>query len=329
MSAVKSWPAIAISSGNLIYMTPAVQVKPMSSATQTAVNKPTTANTTQAGFAFVQALGVELSSGELELPAFPDIALRVKDVLEKPDVSAEQVAMVVSSEPVLSARLLKVANSAAYPNRSGEAVKDVRTAITRLGFTMARNTAAAIAMEQLMAVNNNGDDTVRTHMENLWQHSLEVAALSQVLAKKLTRLKPDEAMLAGLLHDIGKLYILSRSRQHPGLFAHPTALEEVLENWHTGVGSAILQAWNFDEAFVIVADEHEIIERSHVGSADLTDVVIVANLLAHAWREEQNLMEWTSFPAMERLHLTAANAEEILVASEQEVISIMQALGGG
>ncbi len=301
----------------------------MSSATQTAVNKAAAPNTAQTGFAFVQALSVELSSGELELPAFPDIALRVKEILDKPDVSAEQVAVVISSEPVLSARLLKVANSAAYPNRSGEAVKDVRTAITRLGFTMARNTAAAIAMEQLMAVNNNGDDTVRTHMENLWQHSLEVAALSQVLARKLTKLKPDEAMLAGLLHDIGKLYILSRSRQHPELFAHPTALEEVLENWHTGVGSAILQAWNFDEAFVMVADEHEIIERSHVGSADLTDVVIVANLLAHAWQEGQSLMDWASFPSMERLKLTPVIAEEMLAASEQEVMSIMQALGGG
>lgn len=94
--------------------------------------------------------------------------------------------MVVSSEPVLSARLLKVANSAAYSNRSGEAVKDVRTAITRLGFTMARNTAVAIAMEQLMAVKNNGYDTVRTHTENLWQHNLEVAACEFDLRRHLS-----------------------------------------------------------------------------------------------------------------------------------------------
>ncbi len=301
----------------------------MSSATQGAATHRAASSTVQSGFAFVQALSVELSSGELELPAFPDIALRVKEILDKPDVSAEQVAMVVSSEPVLSARLLKVANSAAYPNRSGEPVKDVRTAITRLGFNMARNTAVSIAMEQLMAVKRGDSEVVRGHMEKLWQHSLEVAALSQVLARRLTRLNADEAMLAGLLHDLGKLYILSRSHQHPELFANPEALEEVLDTWHTGVGSAILQSWNFDEAVVMVADEHEITDRFHPGSADLTDVVIVANRIAHACQEGQSLLGWTSFPSMERLKLTPELAGEMLADSEQEITSIMQALGGG
>lgn len=79
----------------------------------------------------------------------------------------------------------------------------------------------------------------------------------------------------------------------------------------------------------MVADEHEILDRNRMGSADMTDVVIVANLLAHARQEGKNIMDWTILPSMERLKLTPAVVEEMLVESEEEVVSIMQALGGG
>ena len=110
-----------------------------------------------AAFEFVRTLGSELASGELELPAFPDVAIRVRAALEDPDVSADQVARLVAAEPVLAGRLIKIANSALLSGRSGDSVKDIRTAVTRLGFNMVRNTAIALAMSQTMGGQSNAE----------------------------------------------------------------------------------------------------------------------------------------------------------------------------
>ena len=88
-------------------------------------------------------------------------------------------------------------------------------------------------------------------------------------------------MLAGLLHDIGKFYILTKSKQYPDLFHNAQILNEIMQDWHTAVGRGILEAWQFSEEIATAADEHETLERMHFGPADLTDVVLVANLFSH------------------------------------------------
>jgi hypothetical protein len=89
-------------------------------------------------------------------------------------------------------------------------------------------------------------------------------------------------MLAGLMHDIGKFYILSRADDFPELFANSEALKELLNAWHTGVGRAIVEAWGFPEQIANAVDEHELICREKFENADITDIVIVANRLANA-----------------------------------------------
>src|SRR5215218_1528836 len=93
-------------------------------------------------FAFVQSLAAELSTGKVELPSFPDIAMRVRQVLSDDNVGPDKVVRVVGSEPALAARLLQLANSAAM-NFSGKAVTDLRTAVNRMGFNMVRSAAIA------------------------------------------------------------------------------------------------------------------------------------------------------------------------------------------
>ena len=158
-------------------------------------------------FAFVQALAAELSKGKVELPSFPDIALRVRQVLADDEVTQEKVGRVVGSEPMLAARLLQIANSAAI-NFSGRPITELRSAIARLGFNMVRSAAIAFAMSQL----KKSEDLkgLEKPLEDLWRQTSAVAAMSYVVAKRFSRVNPDTAMLAGLLHGIGKLYILSR-----------------------------------------------------------------------------------------------------------------------
>ena len=285
------------------------------------------------GFEFVQSLSEELSKGTVKLPSLPDIALKIKNILEDPDVSAKQVARVVGSEATFTARLLKVANSAAL-NSSGTTIKDIPTAITRMGFKMAHSIAVAIAMDQVL--NSHSMGKLDKYFKDLWRHSLNVAAFSCVVARKRTKIKPDEALIAGVLHDVGKIYLLARMEEYPELTEDLQTFEAVITEWHTGVGAAILEAWRFSEDLVLVADEHEMLDRVPTNDqggirfeADLTDVVQAANLFAHAI-EEGNEMdpEWTEIESFKRLKLDEELIHEIMVQSKEEIDSIVSALQG-
>lgn len=293
------------------------------------------------GFEFIQTLSDELSKGQVKLPAFPEAALRIKGALEDPNMSTQQIAKLVVSDPVFSARLLKVANSAAM-NVSGNQIKDIPTAITRMGFKMAHSIAVSIAMDQVM--NAPANPALSVHFKRLWQHSVTVAALCFIISKKQARhpnlkknrINPDEAMLAGLMHDIGKTYILTRAESYPALIEDPQALEQVMFDWHTGIGSAIIENWEFDEAMINVADEHELYDREpfKAGHAtDLTDIVLVANLMTHLIEEgddaneQEHLDAWRQIPAFERLGLDDAAISVIKDSSREEIDSIISALG--
>lgn len=276
------------------------------------------------GFEFVSNLCAELNEGRLNLPAFPDVAVRIKKALQDPNITAQQVVRVVGSDPVFSARILRVANSAMM-NRSGVQVNDLRIAIMRLGFNMAYNIAVSIAAEQIM--NSGTVDKLRPYLEDLWHHSVQVAAYSYVIADRLTTINPDEAMLAGLLHDIGKFYILTKSEKYPDLFNEPETMDAIIRDWHTAVGRSILDDWNFSEEIASAADDHETLDRMHFGAADLTDVVMLANLLSRqAHNDQLPDLDWEAIPAIKRLQLTAETTFEIMEESGEELQSIIQAL---
>ncbi len=285
------------------------------------------------GFDFVKSLSNELSKGTVKLPSLPDVALKIKNILEDPDVSAKQVAKVVGSEPTFSARLLKVANSAAL-NSSGTSIKDLPTAITRLGFRMAHGITVAIAMDQVLSAHSMGK--LDQYFKELWHHSLSVAAFSCVIARKRTKIKPDEALVGGLLHDVGKIYLLARMDDYPKLCQDQETFNNVLTEWHTGVGAAILDAWRFNHDIVTVAEEHEIFDRVPTNDqggtsfeADLTDVVQVANLFSYAIAQGDEIPpEWTEIKAFERLKLNDELIHDIMVQSKDEIDSIVSALQG-
>ena len=276
------------------------------------------------GFEFVANLCEELNNRTLDLPAFPDVVVRIRKALRDPEITADQVVRVVGSDPVFSARLLRVANSALM-NASGVQINDLRIATMRLGFNMAYNIAVSVAVEQVMK--SSKVNKLQPYLKELWKHSVRVAAYSYVIADRQTDINPDEAMLAGMLHDIGKFYILNKSGKYPELFNQPETLDMIMQDWHTAVGRSILDAWKFSEEIAVAADEHESLERMHFGTADLTDVVMVANLFAHQQQPAQIPdIDWEAIPAIKQLKLTAETALEIIKESRQEMQSIIQAL---
>jgi HD-like signal output (HDOD) protein len=276
-------------------------------------------------FAFVQALASELSRGKVDLPSFPDIALRVRKVLGDEEVTQEQVVRVVGSEPALAARLMQIANSAAL-NFTGKPINDLRTAINRMGHNMVRSAAIAFAMSQLKKVDSLKG--LEKPLDDLWKSSAAVAAMSHAVAKRYSKVNPDTGMLAGLLHGIGKLYILTRSSKHPALFADQATYNQIVRDWHSPVAKALLENWDMAEEIVVAVSDYEDMERAHSGPVDLTDVLTVGNLLA-AFKEHPESLEINmhDVAACKRMNIDRASYEKLIDESEHEIDALRQALG--
>ena len=291
----------------------------------TAAKNANTGPADMQAFAFVQSLAAELSKGKVELPSFPDIALRVRKVLSDENVSQDMVVRVVGSEPALAARLMQIGNSAAL-NFSGKPITELRTAISRMGFNMVRSAAIAFAMSQLKK--QDALKGLEKPLEELWKRSATVAAMAHAVARRYSKVNPDMALLAGLLHGIGQLYILTRSAQHPGLFANQAAYTAIVRDWHSAIAKALLENWEMAEEVIEAVSNFEDLERSHSGPVDLTDVVTVGNLLA-SFKDHPETIELNmhDVAACQRMKIDRASYEQLIDESEQEIETLRQALG--
>lgn len=228
-------------------------------------------------FRMLEDIASELASGDLIFPTCFDTALRLRSVLQDNNQSLGSVAAAVSLEPLVSARLLQLANSAAF-NVTGTAVKDVQAAISRLGLNAVRSAALSIIINQLLRA--KGMSTFAEFAQRLWDHSLHTAAAARVIARKLTRLNPEEAMLAGMVHDLGAFYMLYRATQYGDLIERPDTLRHLILQWHESIGVAVLGALGMPEEVVDATADHDQPRPLPAPPKSFADVLYVANMLA-------------------------------------------------
>ena len=234
-------------------------------------------------FRFLQELAADLSQESISFPTFVDATMKIRDALRHPDADVGRVAQVVSGEPLLAARLVHLANSVAF-NPGGHKIADVRSAVTRVGFNTVRATAALVALEQVRASPDLAPFAAEA--ERAWRHSIDAAAIAYVLARAITTLRPDEALFAGLVHDIGRFYLLSRASKYPELLQHRDELEAIVHEWHPSIGQAILQQLDLPEALTVAVAEHEL-GNYRFPPRNMSQLVTLAHLAAH-WRERGN-----------------------------------------
>jgi HD-like signal output (HDOD) protein len=193
----------------------------------------------------LDAVAADAAKGEMVFPSHTEIALRVQRTLDDPDCSTEQLSKLISAEPLLSARVVSIANSVAY-NSSGRAITDVRNAVSRLGFKTLRTLATALVVRQMQGMSQSPEH--RALASRLWEHTAHVAALARVIAKRVTRQDPEAAFFAGIVHEVGGFYLISRASNFPGIF------EGDFELWHNEgeaqVGRAVLGALGVPENIV-------------------------------------------------------------------------------
>ena len=245
-----------------------------------------------------------IESGKLELPTLPDVAIKIRELIDDPNVSADQLVNLLSADPVVSAHIIKAANSAAA---GGLRVDTLRAAIARLGYRMLRNLVMSVAVGNIFKASS---PIIDRHLKRLWEHSRVVAANSFVLALHQKHLKPEQAMLAGMVHNLGALPLcIYANRFHPRL--EQAALEELVRRFSTRVGVALLHNWHFPPEIIEVVAGYENLQRTNdSGMADYADVVTIANLQMPATAK---FVAWQNISAATRLGCDPARCINFLV----------------
>ncbi len=275
-------------------------------------------------FQFVAALAAELSNGAVDIPGFPSIVARVRQVLADESAPAERVARVVGADPVLAARLLNLANSAALLG-GGRPATELRTAISRVGLNTVRSSTYAHAIRLLgKCAALRG---LEKPLEVLARQTGQMASLCHVIAHRHTHVPPDVAMLAGLLHSCGRLYLLARAGGHRGLFADANAFRAVERDWHLSVAVALLESWSVPDEIVHAIAESEDLAREPRGAIALTDVLMLALVIArHAGEPAVLEVQLRDIKCLARFNLDAAAVAQMLEASHNDLAQLEAAL---
>lgn len=215
-------------------------------------------------------------SGDINFPTCMDAAILVRNTLTDPLASIERVVQVVGIEPLISSKLLRLANSVSY-NPSGKRVTDLAAAIGRLGFEVVRTTSLAVAMDQMLKSRNLAAYDDIAHQA--WEHSLQVAAIARVLARRIGRVKPDEAMLAGLVHDIGVFYLLFRAAEYVEYRDNRAAMTDLIRGWHESIGESLLHILGLPDHITEAVRDHDQVQNVETPSS-IRDILYFANQLA-------------------------------------------------
>jgi|KBSSwiStaDraftv2_1062776.scaffolds.fasta_scaffold23737_3 HD-like signal output (HDOD) protein len=253
-------------------------MKPVASASDTTIVQSVEYNEARAiSAALVAELDRSLADNDLNLPSLPEVALKIRNALANEDVSVAEISRLIGSDPALAARIVKIANSALF-YRGSKPITSVSAAVSQLGHRMVRNVALSYASQQVFI--GYGSQPVREFLTSIWQHSVHTAALAHMLARVRTKLNPDDAFLAGLLHEVGKLYILMRVKDKIEQLASEAAFQAVVAEWHPRLGRAVIESWGLPEDLAAAVGEHQACALEAPEPPRLTDVVAVANYLA-------------------------------------------------
>lgn len=264
-----------------------------------------------------------LENDTLVLPTLPEIALQVRDIAEDVTSSISDLTTILGRDAALSARMIKVANSPLI--RASIPVSDLNTAVSRLGIDLTSNLAMGLAMEQMFQATS---DIVDKRMRACWSKSVEIAASSQVLARHFTNLQPDQALLAGLTHQIGKLPILAFAENNDSLLNDSFALGKVLTVLHPSLGSYILKMWDFPADLVSVSKNYLQFDRK-VDKVDYADIVQVATLQSYAGTDHPyTKLDWTEISSFDRLGLDPTTLISEMEGISEELTETQGALGG-
>ena len=268
----------------------------------------------------------DLKTNNIELPSFPDIALKIKTLLDDEDTTAEDVAKALMNDPAITVKLIKTCNSALY--QTAQEITSCHDAIVRLGFATTRRLVNIFAMKELFKSRNQA---LQLRMSELWSDSREVATISYVLAEITPKMDPELAMLAGLVQNIGAVPIIEHLDHYPQVMKIEQKVDELVEKLKTKIGPKLLESWGFQEELVQVAGNSENWRYNSQGNAaDYVDIVVAAQVHALIGKKQlKDLPNFAEIPAFKKLGehgLTPEQSQKVLLESHHRIAELKKLL---
>jgi HD-like signal output (HDOD) protein len=271
---------------------------------------------------FLTRIADTLAAGIIELPAFPQVVIKVQEAYKDPNYSPQTVARLISAEPTLTRRLLDMANSVAF-NATGRVIIDLGLALARLGAQKVYGVVLAHAIQDIRQTESLRP--VAGRMDELWSESAMVAHFCQAVAKRTSLPTPD-AFVAGLLHLMGRLYILVQcmERGPPG---HPVVLsDDLVDAWHPVIAKAVLKNWRMSEDVCEAVGAQAQVDVVRTGDATLTDVLITGIRLAKRMKSRHDDTSLSAGGVLARLNLPVEECHSLVDEAAADVRALERAL---
>lgn len=278
------------------------------------------------GHDLVVAVQRGLDRGDLEVPAVPGIAIKVRRALSQERVTAAELATVISADPVIAGRLLKLANSALFVGAAGPCNR-LQDALMRLGFERTQRLVFSLATCNLF---HTDEPVLKERLLLRWRHAIDMAALCAVLSALAGGLSADTGLLVGLLHEIGAIAILRLAGDYRDLADAPGQLDDILEALTPEVSAAVLEQWGFDGAFRHAARRQNDWLADHGEAPCYADVLVLAHLHALVkQRQFERLPRIDETPAFHKLEvgpLSAGQSLQVLEDARQQLQALRELL---
>lgn len=270
-------------------------------------------------FRFVSLLALELENGDIALPSLPDVVIKIRRALESDSADFDKIVKVVSVDPVLTSRLFVFANSAYY-NRANVELTTLDAAIGRLGIDVVRNTAMTLAMKQLYAAEKHSH--AAKHLRAIWARGMKLSCMAFAVAMKKPDINAESAFLCGLMHEVGKLYIVTKAEEFPEILGDEKSFDSMCDEWNSQISKSIIESWGFADEIAESADPEHYSDGDAGATAKLVDVILVAKLLVDDGEDEG--LDIDQVPSGARLKIDKESLPDIL-GNYREKLKSMQA----
>ncbi len=270
---------------------------------------------------FFKAFNQYYQKGELVVPSLPNVALKLREAVQK-DIGIKEAVTIVNLDPVISSKLIQVVNSPIY--RTANPISTCHDAVNRLGLTTTRNLVTSISMRNLFK-SKNKKLNLRVHA--LWKKGIQVSSICQTLAAITKGTNPDEALLAGLIHNMGALpIIIFADTLSPDDYTDED-LNRTIRALQGIIGNIILKKWSFPDNLLQIPRQSENWYHSNGDKLDLTDIVILAKFHSYLGSKQvHSLPPIHTLPAFQKLGDNALTPDMSLLALQDAKHQISEAM---
>lgn len=275
-----------------------------------------------------QELTKAFKSGEIELPSMPNLLFKIRQSLYEKDNSAAEIGQMMYLDPALAARVIRIANSSMYTGQ--QPVNDCQSAISRMGISVVQNLVTGIVLRNAYSFKKN--PKAQKLVKQAWQQSCRVGALSHVLAGVTVGVRPDKAMLAGLIHNIGVLPLLNYILQFPEVDINPKLLNQIISGYQGKLGTMLLTKWQFDPEYLYIPElTGQPAYDSDSDEATLTDVVVVArmHLMADKMEHDKFVERLSVMPSYQKMSISKLGPDaslQLIEEADEEISRLMRGL---